>query len=642
MRVLLIALLAAISYAQTETCKCKRKWSLPILGDKCIDQIGCSFSEDCQGEAHYGLCEVDPESCSWTGQVFPCTEHTPISDDNLAFPLREGDFDLNFFHPPFGCSCVQSNDLILNKFRFDQYSFCGYQSGDPWPYCIVEEDLDCPSKLQSSIPNVFYIPCERHHVQMTEVCKDCESCAIQDERGAYQVIVRTYEHATDESCASSCMNLPHCTFSSFSIEKQMCSLFSHCTKRIAQRVPSLRQKIETITSYSQEGITDSTPIDFRHQAESKLEESEAFEPLSAPSAKPTANDSKKEGLEKFIYLIIIISAIMMCCMGGVIIACIQSQRNRVPVGVQPLLDDAQQAGVQAHVPVHNFQDSAIVYSSGTTQNLKIVVVEDPDQDVGVPEQRGASVSVSVSPARSADLNEHRVSFEDREREHVGAYKFDWQPATLKAGDEIFLKNLYADLDLNDQEGVILEELDNDSFLVQLHKTNEELKVRSQNIAHAKDKDEEAREDFRASILLGGIGTAEEQEELRKAGLLSGEDIMELLQEPKLKKISASKVNDTWERCRGRDAAGPKHKNISYAIKKSDANNDGKLTVDELKRLTGAFVQHSGDSEMSSEQLFEILDENSDGELTFDEVLITFKAMYLLKSDGVKLDELLHD
>ena len=74
----------------------------------------------------------------------------------------------------------------MNKFRFDQYSFCGYQIGDPWPYCIVEED--CPSKLQSSIPNVFYIPCERHHVQMTEVCKDCESCAIQDEKGAYQGI----------------------------------------------------------------------------------------------------------------------------------------------------------------------------------------------------------------------------------------------------------------------------------------------------------------------------------------------------------------------------------------------------------------------------------------------------------------------
>jgi len=226
-------------------------------------------------------------------------------------------------------------------------------------------------------------------------------------------------------------------------------------------------------------------------------------------------------------------------------------------------------------------------------------------------------------------------------EDADSYKFDYKPPTFKAGDEIFLVRLYADQNLNGQNGVILEELEDGTFFIELHKTKEQLKVRSQNLAHVENKDEESRENFRASVLLGGIGTAEEQEELRKAGLLSEDDFMGLLQEPKLKRISSVKVDATWKRCRGKDAAGPKQKNIDYAIKKSDANNDGKLTVDEFKRLTGAFVQHSGDSEMSSEKLFEILDENADGELTFDEVLTTFKAMYLLKSDGVKLDELLH-
>lgn len=95
----------------------------------------------------------------------------------------------------------------------------------------------------------------------------------------------------------------------------------------------------------------------------------------------------------------------------------------------------------------------------------------------------------------------------------------------------------------------------------------------------------------------------------------------MLQEPKLRRISSVKVDATWKKCRGEDDAGPKHRNIEYAIKKSDKNNDGKLSVDELKRLTGAFVKHSGDSGLSSEKLFEILDENADGELTFDGIYI---------------------
>ena len=92
-------------------------------------------------------------------------------------------------------------------------------------------------------------------------------------------------------------------------------------------------------------------------------------------------------------------------------------------------------------------------------------------------------------------------------------------------------------------------------------------------------------------------------------------------------ISSEKVNETWERCRGKDAAGPKERNVNYAIKQSDTNKDGKLSMDEMKRLTGAFVKHSGDNTMSSEKLFEILDENADGVLS----LLTFDGNFYFKN-----------
>jgi len=174
-------------------------------------------------------------------------------------------FDLSQFHPPSasGCSCVQSDAQILKKFKFDQYS-CGFQSGDPWPYCIVKGD--CPSKKQTSFPNEFYIPCERHHFDMTETCTDCETCAESDASGNnFQEISRflnkSYSH---EACASKCLNDPMCTYSSFFAGK--CSLFSSCTNRDkTSKVPSLRKKIVVVTDHIQDDVSDATPIDFRFE-----------------------------------------------------------------------------------------------------------------------------------------------------------------------------------------------------------------------------------------------------------------------------------------------------------------------------------------------------------------------------------------
>jgi len=175
-------------------------------------------------------------------------------------------FDLKQYHPPSApgsCSCVQSDNQFVKKFKFDQYSSCGFQSGDPWPYCIVDVKGDCPSKLQTSIPNVFYIPCERHHVDMTETCTDCETCAPQDHSGKFQVLTRTYG-VNDSACASLCLKETRCTFSSFSAGE--CSLFSNCTDRDSNtKATSLRKKVVVVTNHTQDGIPDATPKDFRYE-----------------------------------------------------------------------------------------------------------------------------------------------------------------------------------------------------------------------------------------------------------------------------------------------------------------------------------------------------------------------------------------
>jgi len=161
-------------------------------------------------------------------------------------------------------------------------------------------------------------------------------------------------------------------------------------------------------------------------------------------------------------------------------------------------------------------------------------------------------------------------------------------------------------------------------------------TQEEQVASKEDLKTEAPKVDKEVVQVGG-GAVEVE------GAVPEDDIVEMLQEPKLKRISAEKVNDMWVQKRGADADDPLRKNIEHAISKSDTNKNGKLEMEEMQRLTGAFVRHSGgDVNMTSEKLFTLLDENSDGVLTFQEVLTTFKAMYLMKSNGVELDELLQD
>ena len=79
--------------------------------------------------------------------------------------------------------------------------------------------------------------------------------------------------------------------------------------------------------------------------------------------------------------------------------------------------------------------------------------------------------------------------------------------------------------------------------------------------------------------------------------------------------------------------------IQKAIAKSDKDGDGVIQPGEMARITTAFLKHAGEK-MDQAQVFELLDENADGQLTFDEIRTAFKAMWLMKKNGVTLRELM--
>jgi len=103
-------------------------------------------------------------------------------------------------------------------------------------------------------------------------------------------------------------------------------------------------------------------------------------------------------------------------------------------------------------------------------------------------------------------------------------------------------------------------------------------------------------------------------------------------------ISSSRVNEVWKKHRG-DQKGPGDDMINKAIAKSAKSQDGAIKPYEMERFTTAFLRHSGEK-MEGSQLFDLLDENLDGVLTFEEVRTAFKAMWLMKKNGVKLSDLM--
>merc|ERR1719208_490487 len=82
--------------------------------------------------------------------------------------------------------------------------------------------------------------------------------------------------------------------------------------------------------------------------------------------------------------------------------------------------------------------------------------------------------------------------------------------------------------------------------------------------------------------------------------------------------------------------------VSDTLNKDDANHDGNLSRQEAQRISKAFLKKAGMAHHRLEEVFDLLDTNSDNVLDKDEIALAMKAMWLMSTDNVHLDELLEE
>jgi len=86
---------------------------------------------------------------------------------------------------------------------------------------------------------------------------------------------------------------------------------------------------------------------------------------------------------------------------------------------------------------------------------------------------------------------------------------------FKVGDEIFLIKLYADSDLNEKDGVVVEMPNNKGkYLVALHTSGEKVRVMAKNMSHKKKKDGPKQKALQ-HMMVAGIGSFSEQQEMER-------------------------------------------------------------------------------------------------------------------------------
>jgi len=118
---------------------------------------------------------------------------------------------------------------------------------------------------------------------------------------------------------------------------------------------------------------------------------------------------------------------------------------------------------------------------------------------------------------------------------------------------------------------------------------------------------------------------------------------------KKKKLSQSKVESVWRQKRGENAEGPDDAAVERVMQKSKraisrtgSSSDGALTKTEAQRISKAFLKKASMENGNVDLVFDYLDGNDDGVLDKTEIALAMKAMWLMSTDGVKLDQLLED
>jgi len=118
---------------------------------------------------------------------------------------------------------------------------------------------------------------------------------------------------------------------------------------------------------------------------------------------------------------------------------------------------------------------------------------------------------------------------------------------------------------------------------------------------------------------------------------------------KRKKLSRTKVESVWRQKRGENAEGPDDAAVERvmqkskrAISKTGSSSDGALTKTEAQRISKAFLKKASMDSGNVDLVFDYLDGNDDGVLDKEEIALAMKAMWLMSTDGVKLNELLEE
>ena len=73
-------------------------------------------------------------------------------------------------------------------------------------------------------------------------------------------------------------------------------------------------------------------------------------------------------------------------------------------------------------------------------------------------------------------------------EKGSSFDYAWTDSEFQPGDEVYLVSLYADMDLNGQEGVVIGAADETGkCLIRLHASGEQVCVFEKNLSHIENK-----------------------------------------------------------------------------------------------------------------------------------------------------------
>jgi len=240
------------------------------------------------------------------------------------------------------------------------------------------------------------------------------------------------------------------------------------------------------------------------------QEQEEQEELKKLADKDLVNDHTKEIMEDLLEEKIVQKALIVnSIQDNKHIREEQSELNQLEK--QDLVNDSKKQKVEAILATKKDQEKgkkkltvpeeyarrlALIYKNKAPDKIKMIASL-------LKEHEGAEHELYVDVAKKYGLKPEPQYFAPGKR------------GEFNIGDEVFLIKLYADTDLNEQDGVVVE-LANDKgkYLVQLHSSGEKVRVMAKNMSNRKNKDGPKQKALQ-HMMVAGIGSFSEQQEMER-------------------------------------------------------------------------------------------------------------------------------